>query len=455
MVRNAKSGVSVVNVNEARELQATLDRLYLRRAFGIKLGLHVEEALLEHLGNPQRELVCIHVAGTNGKGSVCALLDSILRAAGFRTGRYTSPHLVRFNERICVNDVPIADADLGALASAAERAAVAVEAALGQAATFFEITTAMAFQYFRDQAVDIVLLEVGMGGRLDATNVVTPLVSVITTIGMDHAEYLGPDLASIAREKCGIIKPGRPVVSGVRGAEAAAVIRAEAAKRQSPLTEAWEAVSVRARGGRLDGQKVVVESVGGISGTLLLPLLGGHQLDNLAVALATVDLLQEALSFEGLMKAVKCGVADVRWPGRLQVLDRSPLTLLDGAHNLAAAERLGESLQALASGAPVGLVCGFCGDKDVRGFLRALSGTVKRAWFVPIANARGLAVGDLRQAAAGLSWDILEADVEKALADSKAWARSAGGVVCITGSLYLVGEVLGLDGGNSDVGLRR
>ena len=430
----------------AKTVQAMLARLYTRHTFGIKLGLHVEEALLGRMGNPQRGLACIHVAGTNGKGSVCALLDSIFRAAGYRTGRYTSPHLVRFNERICVNGEPITDAALGPLAVLGERVAEMVEKELGQAPTFFEVTTAMAFQYFREQKVDVVLLETGLGGRLDATNVVTPLVSVITSIGMDHMAYLGPELESIAREKCGIIKAGRPVVSGVREEPARGVIRAEAARRRAPLVEAWEAVSVQAKGVGMEGQKVVVESAGGISGTLMLPLLGPHQLDNLGVALAVVDLLQGEGTFEGLMAAVKRGVAGARWPGRCEILSRDPLTILDGAHNPAAAERLAETLEQLAGKAPVGLVCGFCGDKDVRGFFRAMAGTVKRAWFVPIANERNIAREDLRQAAAGLKWEIEEASLAEGLAGAKAWAREGGGVVCIAGSLFLVGEVLALRG---------
>ena len=429
---------------ENPELNAALERLYRRHTFGIKLGLHVELALLARLGNPQRGLVSIHVAGTNGKGSVCALLDSILQAAGYRTGRYTSPHLIRFNERIGVNGQPITDSALLPLVAAAEAAAAAVSAELGQEPTFFEVTTAMAFQHFREQAVEVVLLETGMGGRLDATNVVDPLVSVITTIGLDHTQYLGDDLECIAREKCGIIKPGRPVVSGVRDEPARTVIRRETAEQNARLVEAWDAVSVLVKSRSLTGQKVVFESAGGMGGTLNLPLVGPHQVDNLAVALATLEVVGDLGALLVEPEAVRRGVAQVSWPGRFQVVGTDPVVILDGAHNPAAAVCLARTLRELAPDKPVGMVCGFCGDKAVREYLHALVGPVQRAWFVPIASERNMAPAELRTAAAGLRWEIVERDLIGALREAQAWAKSAGGVVCITGSLFLVGEVLQL-----------
>lgn len=435
-----------MSVDSQSELLASLERLYRRHTFGIKFGLHVEEALLAKLGNPERELACIHVAGTNGKGSVCALLDAIFTTAGLRTGRYTSPHLVRFNERICVDRVPITDEDLLPLVARAERAAAEVAVELGQEPTFFEVSTAIAFEYFRQKRVNVVLLEVGMGGRLDATNVVTPVVSVITSIGLDHMAYLGKDLESIAREKCGIIKPGRPVVSGVREGPARGVIRAESARLKARLVEVGDAVSVQVKSQDWSGQKVVVESAGGLGGTFRLPLLGPHQAENLAVALATVEVLSDLDVLALPPEVVKRGVAAARWPGRLEVIGESPRVVVDGAHNPPAAERFVETLRALAGDAPVGLIAGFCGDKDVRGFLQIASGLAKRVWFVPIANERNIPADALRAAAAGLPWKAEAMSLPQALEAATAWARTEGGVVAIAGSLFLVGEVLGLGG---------
>jgi dihydrofolate synthase/folylpolyglutamate synthase len=422
------------------ELSLALERLYRRHTFGIKFGLHVELALLERLGNPQAGLACIHVGGTNGKGSVCAMVESVLRTAGYRTGRYTSPHLVKFHERIAVNGTPITDAELGALVVEVERAADAVEQALGQVPTFFEVTTAMAFLHFQRAGVKVVVLEVGMGGRLDATNVVTPLLSAITSIGVEHTAYLGPDLETIAGEKAGIIKPGRPVVSGVRESPAREVIRAAAEAAGAPLVEAWEAVGVRVASRGWDGLKLAVETADGEGGTVNLPLLGTYQADNLAVAVAVLESARGMGAVDWTWDDLRKGLAETRWPGRFEVVARNPIMVLDGAHNPPAAERLAETLKQLAPKMPVALVCGFCGDKHARAFLHALGRQVSCAWLVPIASERNMPVAELRQAAAGLSWSVHESSVAEALVEARNWARAAKGMVLVTGSLFLVGE---------------
>lgn len=439
---------------DGEQLTRALERLYGRHTFGIKFGLHVELALLEALGNPQAGLACIHVAGTNGKGSVCAMVESVLRAAGYRTGLYTSPHLVRFHERIAVNGRPITDAELGALVVDAERAADAVEKALGQAPTFFEVTTAMAFLHFQRAGVKVVVLEVGMGGRLDATNVVTPLLSVITTIGLEHTAYLGPDLESIAGEKAGIIKAGRPVVSGVRESPAREVIRAAAAAVGAPLVEAWEAVGVRVASRGWEGQKLAVETADGEGGTVTLPLLGAHQADNLAVAVAALETARGLGAVDWSWADLRKGLAATRWPGRFEVVARDPVVVLDGAHNPPAAERLAETLKQLAPKTPVALVCGFCGDKHARAFLHTLGRQVHCAWLVPIASERNMPAAELRQAAAGLPWTVHESSVAEALVAARAWAREAKGIVLVAGSLFLVGEAqsaLAAEGGEKAI----
>lgn len=420
-----------------------LARLYRRHTFGIKLGLHVEEALLRRLGNPEKQFATIHVAGTNGKGSVCVLVESILRAAGYRTGLYTSPHLVRLNERIRVGGQEISDGELLALLDDVELHSSAVEVELAQTPTFFEFTTAAAFEHFRRSAVQVAVVEVGLGGRLDATNVGLPLVSVITGIGLEHTQYLGKDLESIAREKAGIVKPGRPVVCGALPDEARQAIVAVCAERKAPFCEALQRVSVSVTGESLEGQKVGVESVDASYGTMRLPLAGRHQVGNLATAVAAIEAAADC----GLPMregAVKAGVESVVWPGRFQVLGLQPPVILDGAHNPSAAAALGDTLKRLLKRKPLALVVGMCSDKDGEQFFSVLGALARRCWVVPLQTERSAPRELLMAAARRSGCEAVASDLPTALRDAVAWAVAAGGAVCITGSLYLVGEVLAL-----------
>ncbi len=421
-----------------------------RGAFGIKFGLDVTEALLDELKHPERSFLSIHVAGTNGKGSVCAMLESVLRHAGLATGLYTSPHLMRFNERIVVNGRPITDTELEPLCQRMEAVSDTVERRLGRQPTFFECGTAMSFEHFRSRGVRVAVIETGMGGRLDATNVILPVVSVITRISLEHTQYLGKDVASIAGEKAGIVKLGRPVVVQAGSDEALGVIRRVAVERQAMLVDAAQEVSVRRVSETWDGQKVSVESQGGFAGTLMLPLLGDHQLENLATVVAVVETLRAA----GLPipdEAVRGGVAAARWPGRLHVLEREPLMILDGAHNPGGAAVLAAFLKRRLKRAPLGLITGMCSDKDVRETLRSFSGLVRRGWAVPLANERGMPAGELAALARTvLGVAVDEADVRGSVASAREWARECGGAVCIAGSLFLAGEVLAAAEGGLD-----
>lgn len=440
--RTSDSSNVCANQDIAR-LPEVLARLYRRHTFGIKLGLHVEEALLLRLGNPEKQFATIHVAGTNGKGSVCVLLESILRAAGYRTGLYTSPHLVRLNERIRVGGKEISDGELLCLLDDLESHSSAVEAELGQTPTFFELTTAAAFEHFRRSAVQVAVVEVGLGGRLDATNVVMPLVSVITGIGLEHTQYLGPDLESIAREKAGIVKGGRPVVCGAAPDEARQAIEAACAERRAPFFDALERVSVRVTGESLGGQKVGVEGDAVSYGTMRLPLVGRHQAGNLATAVAAIEVAVDC----GLPMgegAVKAGVEAVVWPGRFQILSSQPPVILDGAHNPPAAVALGATLKRLLKRKPLALVVGMCDDKDVERFFSALGAPARRCWVVPLCTERSAPCERVMAAARRGGCEVLATDLATALRDAPAWAEEAGGAVCITGSLYLVGEVLAL-----------
>ena len=425
----------------------SLARLYRLHAAGIKFGLETERVLLERLGHPEQGLGIIHVAGTNGKGSVCSILEAVLRRSGLKTGLYTSPHLIRFNERIRINGRCISDEALASLIPRVDQQARGVATRPGgQEVTFFEFTTALAFEFFKREHVDIVVLETGMGGRLDATNVITPLISVITGVSLEHINYLGKDLQSIAAEKGGIIKPGRPVVIGPLAEETLPIIQRLAQERQARLIQARDVVSVKRKSQNLDGQQVSVESDSTSYGSLRCPLIGRHQLENMGIIVAVLEVLRDECGLSVIPMAVKEGLARVRWPGRCQVLSKEPVTILDGAHNPEGAHILSQVLHELVKGQPVGLVAGLCADKDLDGFLRALAGRIQRVWAVPLRNERSLPPAAMAAQAKVAGWPVTTSSVPDALREASAWAAANCGAVCIAGSLYLAGEVLELRG---------
>ena len=416
--------------------------LFRRRRFGMKPGLDVERALLARFGNPEREYGIVHVAGTNGKGSVCAVVGSVLQQLGCRVGVYTSPHLIRFNERFCVNGDKIGDTALARLAEEIEEIAAAVAGEYGQEPTFFECATAMALEHFRRTRVQVAILETGMGGRLDATNVVQPLLSVITRIDLEHTMHLGPDIESIAFEKCGIIKRGTPVVCGEMDERARGVVVKTAAERNAPLVKAGRNVSIAVAGRDFGGQKVSVETGNASYGSLRLPLQGHHQVENLGTAVTAVETLCDILGLSLESAHLKKGVETVSWPGRFQVLRDNPPVIVDGAHNPGAARALAGALGGVLKGRPLALVAGFCDDKDVRGFLLPFARTVRKLWIVPLSDQRSMAGDKIAAAAAEMSWEVAATSLADALDQSVAWAREAGGAVCITGSLFLAGEAI-------------
>ncbi len=425
-----------------RTLEQSLERLVALRTFGVKPGLETTLALLERLGNPHHAFATIHVAGTNGKGSVCAMLESVLREAGLRVGLYTSPHLIRFNERIKVDGEDISDKTLAALFGEMEPHAAAV-AAEGREATFFEFTTALAFEYFRQCKVQVAVVETGMGGRLDSTNVVLPLISVITRIGLEHTDYLGNTIEAIAGEKAGIIKPGRPVVCGATPEEALAVIRNTAQARKAPFVNAAEAVSVRRVAQDLDGQKVSISGGELNYGPVLMAMLGRHQLENCATVVATLETLAACSPVAIPAEIIRTGLSKAIWPGRLQILSRDPPMVLDGAHNPDGANTLAASLKELFKKRKIALVWGMCNDKDALGFAKAMgASSVRKCWAVPIDTERSLAPDKLVQIARTEGWEAEPASLSVALKQAKNWACEHDGAVCIAGSLFLAGEVL-------------
>jgi len=395
------------------------------------------------MGNPQQQYGVIHVAGTNGKGSVCATIASVVQASGLCVGLYTSPHLVRFNERVRVNGVPLEDDCLYAALEACESAAEKVQQEQGHEVTFFEITTVLAFECFRRAGVKLAVIETGLGGRLDATNVVVPLVSVITRIAEDHAAHLGDTLEAIAGEKAGIIKPGRPVVVSPQEDGVLAVLQQKAAVVKATVIAAVDAVGVDRLGGDLRGQKVRFESRDGLCGTAEYALLGDHQLENLAVALSAVELFFGLLGVELSSAVVKQGLEAVRWPGRCELLREDPCVIADAAHNPSGAQALVAVLR--RNGVKhAGVVLGMCDDKDAAGVVKQLARVARRVWVVPIPNERSMPEGRLLDIVRSAGVEVTSASVADALDQAEAWARVEAVPVVVTGSIFLLGAVLPL-----------
>jgi dihydrofolate synthase/folylpolyglutamate synthase len=415
------------------DLQSAVQSLFARTAHGIKPGLEVMAALLEKLGNPHKNLKCIHVAGTNGKGSVCAMIESVLRASGFKTGLYTSPHLFRFNERFRVNGREIPNPVLEQLIADAEAAAQSLTT---RPPTFFEISTAMAFEYFKREKVDYAVIETGMGGRWDATNVIQPVLSVITRIDFDHQEYLGADIEKIAWEKAGIIKSGTPVICGPMSVEAEAIIYKEAKEKKVPILGSDEAVFFQCLEKRRDDQLFNIEASGHDYPSVHLPLAGSFQMENCGIAVAA---LEDLADLEGFRLQMKRGLETVIWPGRFQLLQQKPPVLYDGAHNVCGARALFQTLEETFPRYGTGFLFSFMKDKDVAGILKTLKPAVEKAWALTLPGDRAMKAEEIAAAGKRTGLDITPVETPQPALD---WLEAGKKrLVCFTGSLYLPGEL--------------
>jgi len=408
----------------------SVEVLFKRTTQGIKPGLDIITDLLQALGNPHQKLAVVHVAGTNGKGSVCAMLESVLRASGFKTGLYTSPHLIDFSERFRIDGVPISGEKLEGYIQELEETADRVAGETAQRpATFFEISTAIAFQYFAEEAVDVAIVETGMGGRWDATNVVVPLVSVITHIDIDHTNFLGETIEAIAAEKAGIIKSGRPVVSAPQSDAVMAVLQGEG----ESIICSPDAVSVVKAAAP---QKLKIETHLRNLPPVNLPLLGECQRENCAVAVATLEVLAGMLDFEPEFKK---GLETVEWGARFQILEVDPLVILDGAHNPSAGRALAKTIRENYPKYQVGFIFGFLDDKETVGFLREIKPLASKAWTIPVDGPRGTTAGQSATQCRVAGIEAMPSGASSAWSAACGWASAEPGrLVCITGSLYLV-----------------
>lgn len=414
--------------------QESLDFIHGTNKFSIKLGLDNVNNLLNRMGKPQDALKYIHVAGTNGKGSTSSYMNQMLMVAGYKVGLYTSPFLEVFNERMRVNNENIPDALLAEITTEVK---VFIDQMVAEGLnhpTEFEIVTAIAFEYFKREAVDVVVLEVGMGGRLDSTNVIsTPLISVITPVDLDHVEYLGDTIEKVAAEKAGIIKPNGIAVVHPQVPEAMAVIESVCKETATTLisapTESIQVLEVSDRGTtfELEGERYTIA------------MLGEHQTRNAAVALTAIKALNESSEFKVSSDAIQTGLSKAIWPGRMEIMQREPLVLIDGAHNLHGARGLSKAVKTIFKGRHIVAVVGILGDKDVSGMLAEMMPLCHTVICTEPDNPRKMDAEVLERQVKNFGVETYKVPViaeayEKALSLAK-----SDSVVLLFGSLYMIG----------------
>ncbi len=414
----------------SRTYEEYIKEMFGLRRFGIKLGLDVIRNILRHLGNPHKQFSCVHIAGTNGKGSIASALSNILYKAGYWVGLYTSPHLVRFNERIRINNIQISN---DAVVDAYK--AVKTAHSGSREPTFFEYTTAMAFYVFAKEKVDWAVVETGMGGRLDATNILSPEVSIISNISLEHRFYLGNTIAQIAGEKGGIIKKNTPVVTAARQRVVIEVFEKLAYEKSAPLYRLGKHFRVRRNS---DGSF----SYNGINHdwkNMKTGLLGDYQVENAALVLAACEvLMQKKLSLKEA--AVREGLETCKWPGRIEILPFSPSVLIDGAHNLAGMRGLVKFIKSQMAGRRIIQVVGILDDKPYAAMLRTLAPVCDLLILTRPKIDRGLPPEALDAALKNTPVKRIQIkNVKEAVRHALA-VSGPNDVVCIAGSLYVVGE---------------
>jgi dihydrofolate synthase/folylpolyglutamate synthase len=417
----------------SKAYQRTLRQLYRLGQFGVKLGLENISALLDDLGDPHNAFPSIHIAGSNGKGSVAVLLATALQAAGNRVGLYTSPHLVDFRERIRIDGECISRRNVIGLWDRLRPRVRQLKA------TYFETVTAMAFEYFRSRNVDIAVVETGLGGRLDATNVLLPHAAVITNISREHTRWLGKRLEQIAREKGGIIKEGVPVICAETKKTPCKVIDRICRRRKASLHRVDEELRWEVEEASLDGSDLFVWVDGQGYGSLYLGLPGTHQVRNAMTALLTLLVLGN-IGWEVPLRAIRTGFALAQWPGRLQVVQHDPLVLMDVAHNPDGCRNLKEAIREYIPGRKVSFVFGVQEDKEVQAMIRHLAPVAER-FYLTRASWKGAAdPKTLARAVKERGLDCLTYPrVHRAL---RAAIGSPEEIVCVTGSHYVVGEAM-------------
>jgi len=421
------------------EYREAMDYLENLTKFGFNFGLGRIEELLRRLGNPHTKIKAIHIGGTNGKGSTTAMLAAILKESDLRVGMFTSPHLHSYTERYRINGEQISQERIAEMISRLRPHLEDMVREGFEHPTEFEAGTAMAFLYFAEEKVDLLLLEVGLGGAIDSTNVITPVVSVLTNIAMDHMDYLGNTIKEITTVKTGIIKPGVPVVTSARNTEALEIIEVDCLEKSSTLTVVGRQVNLKQKEFSTEGQRFSVFTPNHSYEDLTLPLLGRHQLTNAAGAVAVIEVLQQ-LGYSIPEEAVRKGLAKTNWPARLEIMRQNPTVLVDAAHNLDGVQSLKQALLDYFPGKKVILVLGMLGDKERSKVVAELT---PLADSVVITKPNSPRAGD---------WELLAYEARKfadkvvlieSITEAVDAAMAMAGekdLVCITGSFYMVAE---------------
>jgi len=417
--------------------QEALDYLANLAKFGFNFGLGRIQELLKRLNNPHLALKVIHIGGTNGKGSTSAMLSAILQEGGYRVGAFTSPHLKSYTERYRINGAEISGEQVAVLLDELRPHLEAMVAEGFEHPTEFEVGTALAFLYFNREKVDFLVVEVGMGGAIDSTNVVKPLLSIITNVSMDHMDYLGHTIEEITLVKAGIIKPGAPVVTAARG-EALGVIESVCLDKKSPLYVVGRDLSWQPAAWNLSGQEFSLRGRRKYYEKLFIPLLGRHQLVNAATAVAAAEVLMDlGVSLNG--DVVRLGLARTRWPGRMEIVSQKPLVIIDGAHNYDGARCLRQALEEYFPGRSIVMVIGMLGDKERALVAAELAGVARAVVVTRPDNPRASNWRELAEEVRNYTSEVyLLEDTGEAVRKALALAGPEE-VILVTGSLYMVG----------------
>jgi dihydrofolate synthase/folylpolyglutamate synthase len=404
--------------------------MYGLRRFGIKLELSTIKSMMKSLGNPQKGFSCIHVAGTNGKGSIASSLASILKGSNYKVGLFTSPHLIRFNERIQINNKPVPNKSIVEAYEALKNVSSG-----NREPTFFEYSTAMALYEFGKQQVDWAVVETGMGGRLDATNIIKPALTIISNISLEHRTYLGNTIKEIAGEKGGIIKNKIPVVTGAKQKSAVATLKDIASEKSAPFYRLGEHFKVR----RNKNNKFTYYGIKNTWHNLYTRLPGDYQIDNAAIVLAACELLDKNKA-EIPLNSIQKGLEKNRWPGRLEIVSDNPLIILDGAHNLIATRSLVKYLTKNLAGRKITLIAGILDDKPYSSMIKTLCSVCRRAILTKPKINRALPPEKLYPSAKQVISDVkIIPKVNDAIKHTLKTTPKYD-IICIAGSLYLVGE---------------
>lgn len=420
--------------------EEALDWIHARLRLGIKPGLKRMEWMMAKLANPHRELKAIHIGGTNGKGSTVTFLRSILQAGGYTVGTFTSPYIEQFNERISINGKPITDEEILQIANVIKPLADELEGTDLEGPTEFEVITAMAFYYFaKVHPVDIVVFEVGLGGRFDSTNIILPMLSIITNIGLDHVNILGHTYEEIAFEKAGIIKPGTPVFTGVKRPDALGVIEKQAEKMEAPLFKINQEFSIENHQSLPKGEQFSLKIHDRTLENLEISLIGEHQTENSSLAIMASLYLNERGLFSLSEEAIRTGLTRAYWPGRFEILSENPLVVIDGAHNDEGITALVHELNQRYADRKIHIV--FCAmkDKSLDNMIGKLDGVADKITFVSFDYPRAASAETLFEISRSENKFARE-DWQNAIREELSHLED-GSILVITGSLYFISEV--------------